>query len=105
MYYQDEITADMTMLLEVHMNVHELSETMIDVMNLDGTATREPSRVDTVHDESEVKSVASDDDNDILPALKVESEAREGEDGDAVKEASDSDTEHEPRIEVVELYV
>ena len=92
MYYQDDVTADMATLLEIHMNVHEISQDMIASMKLEGHMIRELGGVDPVHNETELESVTSDSDNE-LPALKVESEAREGEDDDAVTEASNSNNE------------
>jgi hypothetical protein len=63
-------------------------------LKLEGNLKGEPGGVDPVHDETELESITSDDGaNDILPDLKVDSEAREGEDDDAVTEASDSDDE------------
>ncbi len=50
MNYQDDITADMTMLVE-HMNVYEISKGTIVAMKLDGPTVHEPSRVDLVKDE------------------------------------------------------
>ena len=61
-------------------------------MKLEGPMIRKFGGADPVHDETELESVTSDGD-DKLPALKVESEAREGEDDDAVTDASDSDNE------------
>jgi hypothetical protein len=49
--------------------------------------------VDLVNDDTELDSVKSDNGDDYLPELKVESEAREDEDNDAVTKTSDSDTE------------
>eukprot|EP00804_Cyclotella_cryptica_P028830 CCRYP_019720-RA/>CCRYP_019720-RA protein AED:0.58 eAED:0.63 QI:0/0/0/0.5/1/1/4/0/888 len=90
MYYQDDVTGDMAMLPEVRMAVHEISNDSIAALKLDGLGKREPGGTDPVHDDTEIESVSSDN----QPEIKVESEAREGED-DAVTEASDSDTEPE----------
>lgn len=87
MYYQDDNIANMTM------NVYEISKGKIEAMRLDGLTVHEPGRVDLVHDETEVESATSDDEDGELSNLKVESEAREGENDDAVTEASDSNTE------------
>jgi len=94
MYYQDDVTVDIVVLTEIRMNVHEISQDKIASMKLEGPVIRESGGADLVHDETELESVISDGD-DKLPALKVESKAREGEDDDAVTEASDSDSELE----------
>eukprot|EP00804_Cyclotella_cryptica_P000019 CCRYP_013697-RA/>CCRYP_013697-RA protein AED:0.44 eAED:-0.15 QI:0/0/0/0.5/1/1/2/0/583 len=90
MYYQDDVIGDMAMLPEVRMAVHEISNDSIAALKLDGLGKWEPGGTDPVHDDTEIESVSSDN----QPDIKVESEAREGED-DAVTEASDSDTEPE----------
>jgi hypothetical protein len=92
MYYEDDITSDMAILPEIRMNVHKISQDMIASMKLKGPMICKPDSVDPVHNETELELVTSDGD-DELPALKVESEAKEGEDDDAVTEASDSDNE------------
>ena len=93
MYYQEDVTADMVMLPEIRIKVHKISQDMIASMQLEGPMICESGGVDPVHDDTELELVTSNEGNNGLPALKVESEAREGEDDDAVTEASDSDTE------------
>ncbi len=75
------------------MNVYEISKGTIQAMKLDGPIVREPGGVDPLQDETEVESVTSIDGDNALPDLKVESEAREDENDDAVTKASDSNTE------------
>lgn len=99
MYYQDDITANMAMLPEVCMNVYEIPNYIIAAMKLDGIKTGEAGRVDPVHDETEVEPIVSDDNNDVLPDLKVESEARAGGDDDVVTEASDCYTKQVPKTQ------
>ena len=53
MYYQDDVTADMAMLLEICMNVHEISQDMIASMKLEGPMCKSGG-VDLVHDETEL---------------------------------------------------
>jgi hypothetical protein len=74
------------------MNVHEISQVMISSMKLEGPMKRKAGGVDPVYDDTEMESVTSKDGDDELPASQVESEAREGEDDDAVTETSDSNT-------------
>ena len=97
MYNQDDVSTDMAMLPEVCMNVYEISKGMIEAMKLNGPTVHEPGRVYLVHDETEVESEASDDEDDVLSDLKVESVAREGDYDDAVTKASDSITEQVPK--------
>lgn len=85
MYYQDAVHADVAMLLEVCMAVHEISKDTIAMMMQGVTNTRESCRVDPVHDIDEVE-VAS----------KLESKAREGEVDDEVTEASNSKEDEKP---------
>jgi hypothetical protein len=81
----------MAILPDIPMNVHKISQDMIASM-IEGPTIRESGGADPVHNETELESVTSDGGNE-LPAFKVKSEAREGEDDDAVTEASDSDNE------------
>lgn len=94
MYYQDDMTADMAMLPEVRTAVHEISKNTIAALKLEGLGTREPRGVNPVHDDTEleIESIADDDNQ---PVIKAESEAGEGEDDDAVTEASDLDSKPE----------
>ena len=92
MYYHDDITADMAMLLEIRMSVHEILQDTIAPMKLEEPLKCASGSVDPVHD-TEFDPVTSNDGDDDLPGLKVEPEAREGEDDNAVTEASDSNTE------------
>ena len=80
---------DMAILPEIRMKVHKISQDMIASMKLEGHMIREFGGADPVHNETELEPVTNDGDNK-LPALKVESEAREDEDDNAVTEASDS---------------
>ena len=88
MFYQDNVTSDMAMLPEVKMSVHEILQDTIASMKLEGAHMREPGGIDPVHDETELESFLDDN-----QPVKVESDAREGDDDDAVTEASDSDDE------------
>ncbi len=42
MYYQDDVTVDMAILLEICMNVHEISQDTIASMKLKGPMIHEP---------------------------------------------------------------
>ena len=49
MYYQDDVTADVAMLPEICMNVHELSQDMIASMKLEGPMIHKSGGADPVH--------------------------------------------------------
>ena len=75
------------------MNVHKILQDMIASIKLEGHMQCKPGGVDPVHDETELELVTSNDGYNELPALKVKSEARVGDDDDAVTAASDSKME------------
>jgi hypothetical protein len=72
------------------MNLHKILQATIASMKLEGPMIRKFGGAYPVHDKTALESLISDDGDDKLPALKVESDASEGEDDDAVTEASDS---------------
>jgi len=57
LYYQNGITADMTMLTEVSMSVHEIPKDTIASMQLEGSFKWEPGCVDPAHVEMDFESV------------------------------------------------
>ena len=85
----------MAMLPEIQMSVHEISKNTIASMPLESD-NQEPGGVDPVHDETKLEFVTSDEGNTILPEWKMELDAGEDEDKNAVMEASDSN--HKPQV-------
>lgn len=75
----------------------QISMDSIASKRLDGDGKHELGGFDPVHNDKELESMVGGDGDDTVPALKIESETREGEDDDAVMEASDLDTEPEQR--------
>ena len=77
MHYQDNMTTDIAMLPEVQMSVCKISQDTIASMKLEGTFKKELGGVDPVNDEMELESYP-----DNKQPIKVESNAREGDDDD-----------------------
>ena len=67
MYYQDDMTSDLALLLEICMSILKTLKDTITSMQLEGTDKREPGGMNPVHDEMELDLVTSDKCNDHLP--------------------------------------